>query len=64
MLAIFKSGPFVLDRSQPGERETIKLPDERAGLLMVFRAFDRLAYALVLEITDTVQVGDRVANPR
>ena len=64
VLAIFKSGPFILDRSQPGERETIKLPDERAGLLMVFRAFDRLSYALVLEITDTVQVGDRVANPR
>ena len=64
VLAIFKSGPFVLDRSQPGERETIKLPDERAGLLMVFRAFDRLSYGLVLEITDTVQVGDKVANPR
>jgi hypothetical protein len=64
VLAILKSGAVIVDRSQPGERSTIKLPDERAGLLMVFRAFDRLSYALVLEITDTVQVGDRVANPR
>ena len=64
VLAIFKSGPLIVDRSQPGERATLKLPDERAGLLMVFRAFDRLSYALVLEINDTIQVGDRVANPR
>jgi hypothetical protein len=64
VLAIFKAGAVIDDRSQPGERATLKLPDERAGLLMVFRAFDRLSYALVLEITDTIQVGDRVANPR
>ena len=64
VLAIFKSGPLIVDRSQPGERATLKLPDERAGLLMVFRTFDRLSYGLVLEISDTIQVGDRVANPR
>ena len=64
VLAIFKSGAVIVDRSLPGERTTLKLPDERAGLLMVFRAFDRMSYALVLEISDTVQVGDRVSNPR
>jgi hypothetical protein len=42
----------------------MKLPDERNGLLMVFRTFDRVSYALVLEITDTVRVGDRLTNPR
>ena len=31
---------------------------------MVFRTFEHLSYALVLEITDVVQVGDRVASPR
>ena len=31
---------------------------------MVFRTFEHLSYALVLEITDTVTVGDRVVNPR
>jgi hypothetical protein len=64
VLAILKAGPVIVDRSQPGERATIKLPDERAGLLMVFRAYDHLAYALVLEISDTIQVGDKVVNPR
>lgn len=64
VLAILKAGAVIVDRSQPGERATVKLPDERAGLLMVFRAFDRMSYALVLEINDTVQVGDKVTNPR
>ena len=64
VLAILKSGAIIVDRSLAGERATVKLPDERAGLLMVFRAFDRLSYALVLEISDTIQVGDKVVNPR
>ena len=42
----------------------MKLPDERNGLLMVFRTFDRLSYALVLDITDGVKVGDRLVTPR
>ena len=64
VLAILKSGAVVVDRSQPGERTTMKLPDERNGLLMVFRSFEKLSYALILEITDGVQVGDKVVNPR
>ena len=64
VMAILKAGRRVDDRSQAGERSQIKLPDERSGLLMVFRTFEHLSYALVLEITDTVMVGDSVANPR
>jgi hypothetical protein len=64
VMAILKSGRRLLDRSEQSERANIKLPDERAGLLMVFRTFEHLSYALVLEITDTVTVGDRVINPR
>lgn len=64
VFAIQKAGRRVLDRSQDGERAQLKLPDERNGLLMVFRPFERLSYALILEITDTVKVGDRVTSPR
>jgi hypothetical protein len=63
VLAILKTGEQRVDRSQPGEHATIKLPDERNGLLMVFRPFQRMSYALILEIDDTVQVGDRVVSP-
>jgi hypothetical protein len=64
VLAILKARPRIDDRSQAGERASLKLPDERNGLLMVFRTFERVSYALVLEIGDVVQVGDRVVNPR
>jgi hypothetical protein len=64
VLAILKAGERRQDRTQDGEHATIQLPDERNGLLMVFRPFEKLSYALILEITDTVQVGDHVASPR
>jgi nucleoid-associated protein YgaU len=64
VFAILKDGGQRLDVSQPGERSTIKIPDERNGLLMVFRPFEKLSYALILEINDTVKVGDRIVNPR
>jgi hypothetical protein len=64
VLAILKAGARVDDRSDMKERAPLKLPDERNGLLMVFRTFEHLSYALVLEINDVVQVGDRVVSPR
>ena len=63
VLAVLKDGEASQDRTDPARRD-MKLPDERNGLLMVFRTFDRLSYALVLRATDGLQVGDRVTNPR
>ena len=62
VMAIVKDGARVIDKSDPA-RPLMKLPDERNGLLMVFRTFDALSYALVLQVTDTVKVGDHFANP-
>jgi LysM repeat protein len=64
ILAIEKAGTSLVDRSQPGERTQIKLPNERNGLMMVFRPFERLSYALILETNEGVKVGDRVISPR
>jgi len=63
ILALLKDGPRVIDRTT-GVPQQIKLPDERNGLLMVFRPFESLSYGLILEITDGVKVGDRLTNPR
>ena len=63
VLAIQKDGARIIDRTD-GSRTELKLPDERNGLLMVFRTFERVSYALILEITDGVRVGDRLTNPR
>ncbi|MCX7224763.1 MAG: LysM domain-containing protein [Burkholderiales bacterium] len=63
MLAILTDGTRLIDKTDPA-RTALKLPDERKGLLMVFRPFERLSYALVLEATEGVRVGDRLVNPR
>lgn len=61
VLAVYQSGVEVRDPLQ--SRRTVKLPDERAGVVMVFRSFDRVSYALVMEATRAIHVSDRVTNP-
>lgn len=40
-----------------------KLPDEESGLIMVFRVFDKISYALVMNSIRPVHIKDRVTNP-
>lgn len=42
----------------------VTLPDERNGLLFVFRTFDRVSYALVMSSTRPLRVGDMVQTPQ
>ena len=63
VMAILKDGARLIDKTDDGRIE-MKLPDERNGLLMVFRVFEKVSYALVLEVTDGTKVGDRLVNPR
>ncbi len=43
--------------------DILQLPDERTGLVFVFRIFDRLAYALVVQSTDSIRILDAVKTP-
>lgn len=63
VLAILKNGATMVD-GEDDERSNLKMPNERVGLLMVFRTFEHLSYGLILGITDTVRVGDRLVSPR
>lgn len=60
VLAIYRVGEHVRD---PVTGEIVKVPDNRAGLMMVFRAFDKVSYGLVLKATRTLSVMDKVQNP-
>ena len=62
VLALQRDTHLVPDRTD-NARPLLHLPGERNGLMMVFRTFDRVSYALVLEIADGVKVGDRFVNP-
>ncbi|WP_324779824.1 LysM peptidoglycan-binding domain-containing protein [Thiobacillus sedimenti] len=41
----------------------VKLPDARSGLVMVYRVYDRVAYALIMESQGPVYLLDAVKNP-
>jgi hypothetical protein len=45
------------------DKETTKLPDERYGLVFVFRTFDRVSYALVMSASRPVLIDDVVTTP-
>ncbi len=60
VLAIYKRGGEVRDRLKG---DTVKLPDEQAGLLMVFRIFEKLSLGLVLEAERPLSTKDLVKNP-
>ena len=46
-----------------GRNKPIALPEQRYGLVLVFRVFDKMAYGLVMSATRPVHVLDAVRNP-
>jgi LysM domain len=63
VFAIYQSGDTVRDTINPKKGRTVKLPDERAGTLMVVRPFERISYALVMEAKRDLRVYDSIRNP-
>jgi hypothetical protein len=62
VLAIQKRLALATDKGDEA-RTPLQLPVERNGMAMVFLSFDKLAYALVVEVRDAVRVGDRLTSP-
>jgi hypothetical protein len=62
VLALWRDGIETIDKTDP-RHTRIKLPDERHGLLFVFRVFDRMSYALILSVQEPVRPGDRFTQP-
>lgn len=59
VLNIYNSGGLVRDPFSPIANEMVKLPEELAGVLMVFRTFDRVSYALVMQAGQALHIGDK-----
>lgn len=60
VLAVYKRGGMIKDRVKG---DMVRLPDERAGLVMVFRTFEKLSLGLVLEADRPLAIKDLVRNP-
>ena len=64
VLAILRTGEVAAYRDDDDKKpQLVKLPEERYGLLLIFRTFERVSYALVMQSTLSVNVGDSVENP-
>ncbi|MFK8051858.1 MAG: LysM peptidoglycan-binding domain-containing protein [Woeseiaceae bacterium] len=66
-LDILRAGDVVRDRySKNGllGSEQVKLPDEEAGTLMLFKIYDRIAYGLIMKAESEIQTGDLVRSPQ
>jgi len=62
VLQIDDAGDVIRDVVLGGGEE-VTLPDEQAGMLMVFRVFERVSYALVMESQRVIHRGDVVRTP-
>lgn len=60
VLALWRDGAAAKDKVSG---QMMKLPDERHGLLFVFRVFEHMSYALILNVQEPVKPGDRFTQP-
>ncbi|MGQ0384703.1 MAG: LysM peptidoglycan-binding domain-containing protein [Gammaproteobacteria bacterium] len=63
VLAVWEAGEAVRDVTPNAESRSLRLPDERNGLAMVFKAYDRMSYGLMMSSEREVHVGDAVRSP-
>lgn len=63
VLAVYKTGPTIRDTVSGKRADKVKLPDERAGELIVFRTFEGMSLGLVMQATQAMHVLDSVRNP-
>jgi len=77
VLSVYQTGKTVIDPVLSGleeetffnvktkgvdRDETVKLPDENAGVAMVFKVFEKVSYAIIMKATKAIHVNDRVTS--
>ena len=62
VLAVMQKGAGVHD-SKKFLFTYVELPDERAGIMMVFKTYKNLSYALIMEASRALHIEDRFENP-
>ncbi len=73
VVAIERAGGVVLDKFSKGglsarssnlkRGKAVQLPAERAGIAMIYKTYDRMSFALIMEATHEIREGDRATNP-
>ena len=67
VLELYRHNGEVVDTTESSlwgfSSKRVKLPDSQYGSLFIFRVFDRISYGLVMQVTDSVQIGDLAKSP-
>jgi len=70
VLAVNQKGETVRDNYKEGNKKdfwsigsNVRLPDERIGVIMVFKTYERMSYAMIMDSTHPIRIGDMVGTP-
>lgn len=63
MFAAWEAGRTTRDPISGNANDIVQLPEEEIGTMMVFRTFDKVAYALVIKSTRPIREGYKVRHP-
>jgi hypothetical protein len=63
VLRIFQAGKVIRDEVSGKRNDRVKLPDEEAGILLVFSSFEKVSLGLVMEATRAIHINDIVRTP-
>ena len=63
VLEVWEAGEEVRDMAPNRASREFQAPDERNGLAMIFKAYDRMSYGLMWRSDREVHVGDAVRSP-
>jgi len=61
VLQMYRLGEVIVDKTQG--KTVVKLPDEQYGTLFIYRVFKNVSYGLIMQVTDSAQVGDVIRTP-
>lgn len=60
---VFRVLSQKVDKKDPFTKETYQIPEENVGLVMVFRTFEKVSYALITNATRQIMAHDMVVSP-
>jgi len=63
VLEIVKTGAVVRDRFEEDPDFMVKLPDERNGIMMVVRTYEKMSFALIMEANSPIKLNTTVKTP-
>ena len=63
LLVVKRVGAVIPDFEEDDPTFKLKLPNERIGVVMIIRSFEKMSYALVMEASRPIVVTDYVESP-